>query len=252
MDWDQVVRQVTPYVVRIETPSGHGTGFLCLYSDQQVFCGIATAYHVVAHADEWQQPIRIHHHASKSMALFNEGKRFVFADRQRDSAIILVDPGKLQLPETLVPLLPVDTRLPIGAEVGWIGYPAVRRNTQCFFSGRISAFDDFHHAYLIDGVAINGVSGGPVLHSPRDSDSVQIIGSISAYIANRATGETLPGLSVAQDVSHHHEIVSRIKSADEARLAQADEATKQKQPSDGPSADQTDPDPTPPEQEPKQ
>jgi hypothetical protein len=33
------------------------------------------------------------------------------------------------------------------------------------------------------------------------TDGVHIVGTISAYMANRATGEVLPGLSVAQDVS---------------------------------------------------
>ena len=226
MNWDEVVRHITPYVVKIETPTGHGTGFLCLYTDQNMFCGIATAYHVVAHADDWQQPIRIHHQASRTTALLKEDRRFIFSDR--DSALILVNPGHFKLPEQLIPLFPLDTILPIGAEVGWIGYPAVRRYSQCFFSGMVSAFDNSRHAYLIDGVAINGVSGGPVIYS-AGPDTIQIIGSVSAYIANRATGEALPGLSVAQDVSHLHEIAKQIKTMDEARQAQAAESERQKQ-----------------------
>ena len=86
MNWDEIVRRATPYVVKIETPMGHGTGFLFLYTDQQTFCGIATAYHVVAHADDWQQPIRIHHHASKSVALIKEDSRVIFSEPNRDSS----------------------------------------------------------------------------------------------------------------------------------------------------------------------
>jgi hypothetical protein len=115
--------------------------------------------------------------------------------------------------------------LPIGVEVGWIGYPAVSRHTQCFFSGNVSAFQEFRHAYLIDGVAINGVSGGPVLYS-TPTDGVQIVGSITAYIANRATGEALPCLSVAQDVSHLHNIAIHVRSIDDAKKKQAAEAEK--------------------------
>lgn len=44
---DAIVERVTSVVVKIETPSGHGTGFLCLYNEPRTFCGIATAYHVV-------------------------------------------------------------------------------------------------------------------------------------------------------------------------------------------------------------
>ena len=243
MNWDEVVHRVTPYVVKIETPVGHGTGFLCLYTEGNTFCGIATANHVVAHADDWQQPIRVHHQSSKAVALIKEEKRVIFTDPIRDSALLLVDPSHFQLPEALVPLLPLENILPIGVDVGWIGYPAVRRYSQCFFSGRISAFDDYRHAYLIDGVAINGVSGGPVLYSDGQ-DSIHIIGSVSSYIANRATGEALPGLSVAQDVSHLHEIAKHIRTIEEARTAQAAEAAKQKRKSEEEAA--TSPNPTTP------
>jgi hypothetical protein len=88
--------------------------------------------------------------------------------------------------------------LPIGAEVGWLGFPAIAQYTLCFFSGNVSAWQEWRNAYLIDGVAINGVSGGPVIYS-TPTDGVQIVGCISAYRANRATGEALPGLSIAQD-----------------------------------------------------
>jgi hypothetical protein len=68
---------------------------------------------------------------------------------------------------------------------------------------------------LIDGVAINGVSGGPVFHGPTAKD-IQIIGCVSAYHANRATGEALPGLLRAQDVSHFENAAAFVKSRDEA------------------------------------
>ena len=40
---------------------------------------------------------------------------------------------------------------------------------------------------------------------------------------NRAVGGALPGLSVAQDVSHFHEIASRMRTVDEARKQLAQE-----------------------------
>jgi hypothetical protein len=60
------------------------------------------------------------------------------------------------------------------------------------------------------------VSGGPVLYS-TETDGIMIVGTISAYMSNRATGDTLPGLSVARDVSHFHDTITLIKSLDEAR-----------------------------------
>lgn len=94
MNWNDVVQKVTPYVVKIETPQGHGTGFVCFYTDEEIFCAIATALHLVAHADRWQEPLRIHHHPSNTMVLLKEHERFIFSDVTRDSAVMLVDRAK--------------------------------------------------------------------------------------------------------------------------------------------------------------
>jgi hypothetical protein len=47
--------------------------------------------------------------------------------------------------------------------------------------------------YLIDGVAINGVGGGPVFAALKN-DQPQLLGTISAYMPNRMRGDALPGL----------------------------------------------------------
>jgi hypothetical protein len=125
--------------------------------------------------------------------------------------------------------------LPIGVEVGWLGFPAIVSNTLSFFSGNISARQENRSAYLIDGVAINGVSGGPVLYS-TPTEGVQIVGIISAYMANRNRGDALPGLSFAQDVSHFHGVTGQIRSIDEARKKQQQaEQTATREPPDVPA-----------------
>lgn len=225
MDWDNIVELMAPYVVRIETPQGHGTGFICLYNEEKTICGIATANHVIEHADNWKEPIRIVHQHSNSVSFINDAERVIFPGTGgNDSAVVLINSSELQLPKELVPFFPSDAALPIGVEVGWLGYPGIVRNTVCFFSGGISARMESDHAYLIDGVAINGVSGGPVVFR-TPTKGVQIVGAISSYVANRATGEVLPGLSVAQDVSHFHAIAQHIKSLDDAKKKQAQEQT---------------------------
>ncbi|MHB1863410.1 MAG: S1 family peptidase [Gemmatimonadaceae bacterium] len=217
MNWNEVVEKVTPYVVKIETPEGHGTGFLCLFNETRVWCGIATAHHVIEHAERWGEPIRINHFPSGTSALIKEGDRIVFPDAKTDSAVVLIPVGTLKLPEDLIPLRPTEHRLPIGVEVAWLGYPGMSSisDTLCFFSGNVSAWQVGRAAYLIDGVTVHGSSGGPVLYSST-ADGVQIIGAVSAYMINRATGEALPGLSVAQDVSHFNDITRHVKSVDEA------------------------------------
>ena len=37
MNWNEIVDKVAPYIVKIETPRGHGTGFLCLYNENRTF-----------------------------------------------------------------------------------------------------------------------------------------------------------------------------------------------------------------------
>ena len=71
------------------------------------------------------------------------------------------------------------------------------------------------------------VSGGPVFHSPAPEE-VQIIGCVSAYHANRVTGETLPGLLRAQDVSHFHDITKFIRNFDEANAKKREFEASQK------------------------
>lgn len=221
MNWDQIVNKVTPYIVKIETPMGHGTGFLCLYNESKSMCGIATAMHVVSYANDWQQPIRIRQTESGEVVLLQEADRVIAMDWKTDSAVIIFSTGGLTLPEEVMPLLPTGSPISIGVEVGWLGFPAIESWTLCFFSGNISAWQDYRKAYLIDGVAINGVSGGPVIYS-TGTEGIRIVGVISAYKANRETGEALPGLSIAQDVSHFHEVIKHIRSVDEAKKKKAE------------------------------
>jgi hypothetical protein len=59
-------------------------------------------------------------------------------------------------------------------------------------------------------------------------NKIQIVGTVSAYAPNRATGDVLPGLSVAQDISHFHQSIAKIKSLDEAnKKKQIEEAERQ-------------------------
>jgi hypothetical protein len=216
MNWHHAIETISPHVVKIETPTGYGTGFLALYNHDRSWCGIATAAHVVSHADEWQQPVRLIRADGVGKPCFLKAEeRVIFLDRSTDSAIVLFFKRELQLPECPIGLLPIEQPCRIGVDIGWLGFPAIELHTLCFFAGIVSARQANRKAYLIDGVAINGVSGGPVFHSPTP-DEVQIIGCVSAYHANRVTGETLPGLLRAQDVSHFHDIASYIRSLDEA------------------------------------
>lgn len=229
MHWHQTANTVIPHLVRIETPNGHGTGFLLLYNDTKFICGVATAAHVINYAEDWQQPLKINHIQSGAITLLKHGDRIIYRDQNSDSAVILFPASNLELPEFPIPLLPDDLGIKTGAEVGWLGFPAIARDTACFFSGNISARMSQANSYLIDGVAINGVSGGPVLYINSDNEP-RIIGIISAYQANRATGEALPGLAISQDVSHFHSVALQVQAIDDDNRRKAEAQQFEQQP----------------------
>ncbi len=218
LTWQKVVELIRPHVVRISTPSGSGTGFL-LYRPAPApapLCGIATAAHVIDQAHYWEQPIRVEHFASGKSMVIRPSERAIFLDEKKDTGVILFAANDLPLPDTPPALAPAVGFLKVGIEVGWLGFPAVSSRNLCFFSGRISSFMKDEHRYLVDGVAINGVSGGPTFFiSSKDKEIV--IGVVSAYIPNRATGATLPGLSVVTDVSHFQDVLKKFKSLADAK-----------------------------------
>jgi hypothetical protein len=213
-NWYKAVEMISPHVVRILTPRGSGTGFLFHRSASGNLIGIATAAHVVEDSHAWEEPMRIYHAETNTSILVREAERAVFLDTKRDTAAIIFGPGKrLQLPLDPFHLAPEGKHLKQGNEIAWLGFPAVARDNLCFFNGHISA--SVLGGYLVDGVAINGVSGGPAFHLVADIPI--LFGVLAAYMPNRATGEALPGLAVIQDVSHFHELVKGFKSVDQAK-----------------------------------
>jgi hypothetical protein len=217
MTWSAAVEVIEPHVVRISTPDGSGTGFLISNAHTNAVCGVATAAHVVAHAHYWEEPIRIEHVSSGKSVVVRRQERAVLLDASRDTTAILFNRGELPLPADPLPLVPKDMFLKVGSKIGWLGFPAIPTASLCFFSGDISAWVQALAAYLVDGVAINGVSGGPAFYIHDTDPPIAIIGVVSAYVPNRATGEVLPGLSVVRDVSQFHELAPTFASLDEAK-----------------------------------
>jgi hypothetical protein len=219
LEWHEAIQIVRPHVVKISTPDGTGTGFYVSRFSVQPFVLIATAAHVIDHAHYWEQPIRVEQAITGKSVLLRHDNRAIFLNEDLDTAAIMLDPSDLELPPAPLPLVEEGKYIRTGIELGWLGFPSISRNNLCFFSGRISIYLDGRDSYLIDGVAINGVSGGPAFHI--SVDEVQVVGVVSAYIANRSTGETLPGVSIVRDVTHFQNLIRTFKSIDEARRAQS-------------------------------
>jgi hypothetical protein len=209
--WDAVVEIIRPHVVKIDTPRGSGTGFLCAYSKNREICGIATAAHVVAQSDLWEEPIRIHHYSSKTSKLYRFSDRIIQLNNELDTAVILTK-GDNPLPNTTLKFIGDRRNLNIGVEIGWVGFPSVAPNDLCFFTGKISYWIEKHRTYLVDGVAINGVSGGPAINTTPTG--IQVIGAVSAYLPNRV-GAT-PGLAMVSDVDQYQKVIKVLEGWDEA------------------------------------
>jgi hypothetical protein len=215
LTWYKAVDDIKAHVVRISTPRGTGTGFLLSHDQQKHFCAIATAAHVVDHAHYWEDPIRVEHIESDSSALIRVGERAIFLHDDDTAAIVLVK-DKLPLPDAPLPMIEEGQYLRVGNDIAWLGFPAIQGASLCFFGGRVSAWISHDGAYLVDGVAINGVSGGPAFYIKQGKE-VNIMGVVSAYAPNRATGEVLPGLSVVRSVRKLHEVIKSLSSFDEAK-----------------------------------
>lgn len=231
MSWASIYKAVLPYIVSIQTPRGSGTAFLFTYNEGKTVAALATAAHVVEYADDWKLPIKIVHFKTKKEFFATDDKRVIFIDRRLDSASILLF-GKVDigLPQDTLPLIDPKKVLNIGVEVGWVGFPSIASSNLCFFTGPISACLQDYNSYLIDGVAINGVSGGPVFYEPKEHSKKakpKIIGTVSAYMPNRAYGDTLPGLLRVQDVTAFHDTIKMIKSIDEAKKKKAEQYKKE-------------------------
>ncbi len=209
--WHTIVENVRPHIVRISTPRGFGTGFLLGRSPAGKFTGIATAAHVINEAHMWHEPIRIEHIASGQQIFLEHNKRGIRVD-QNDAAAIAFDSTLLNsLPAKTMPLLPKSKVLKIGNEVAWLGFPQNATGNLCFFAGRVSSVLEKEQAYLLDGVIINGVSGGPVIASYYDGNFV-FFGVVSAYRPNLNSGSTLPGLGVATSIANFYAALEELET----------------------------------------
>ena len=212
MDWHSALPAIVPHVVKIETPDGgHGTGFL--RRREAEWYAIATAKHVVAHAHKWRSPIQVTHGSEEPFTLDPSGTRCaILARPEADVAIVVsLDVQQIGLwPTAPLALVPDQRFVHTGSPIGWLGYPHLvdGGNRLCFFSGSVSAFSQPAHRYFIDGVAIHGVSGGPafVMRPEQGTLVPYVLGTISQYWPNRATGEAQPGVAVAEDVSQLHQL----------------------------------------------
>ena len=206
------VREIRPHVVKIQTMDGWGTGFFSARIPKLDGVGIATAKHVVERAHEWNQPIRLYCDGAEP-ALVQHGVKSgqwfpLFDESGEDAAVIVVFGDIISPPGDRLPRMDPSKYRYLGAEVGWVGYPSVHPDDLCFFSGCVSVYDEPRERYLLDGVVIPGVSGGPVFFWNEETNAVTVIGSITGYTHPRNRESV--GLSVANEITKAEAIEKRL------------------------------------------
>lgn len=181
---------------RIIAGDSAGTGFLVSLANERSgrqFAQIATAWHVVEDLVGTSRELEV---ISSSLdAHFSTPANHIgfypLGDVRYDTALLVLEMEKNLFDEReLMPLFPSDSVLARGAEIGWLGFPGIVEPELCFFQGHISGYLSDPLTYLVDGVAINGVSGGPAF-----DNRCHAIGIVSEYRPNTLSeGRTLPGL----------------------------------------------------------
>jgi hypothetical protein len=197
MPWDRVFERVEKNVFRLYAGQSAGTCFVVSVAStpnkRSSFAILATAWHVVEGLIGTDQCITLVS-ADKTATLTEDAAGFGIArvgPEVFDTALLIAETcTPLRAPEELLPLLPSDSMMARGAQIGSLGFPGICEHELCFFHGVVSGYLSSPPTYLVDGVAVNGVSGGPAF-----DDRAHVIGLVSSYIPNRIDEHTtLPGL----------------------------------------------------------
>jgi trypsin-like peptidase len=204
LPWPDAVDRVEKSVFRVYSGQSAGTCFLFSVgtdpTTKEAFALFATAWHVVEDLVGSPDDLTLVS-ADEQRVLdssIDEIEFAPFGEIAWDTALIIAKTGDPLLTEKeLLPLLPYDVQLRRGADIGWLGFPGLVEPELCFFQGHVSGYLHDPPTYLVDGVAINGVSGGPAF-----DNRAHLIGLVSAYIPNQVDKyTTLPGLMTLVPIS---------------------------------------------------
>jgi hypothetical protein len=195
--WDKVVDMAERVTLQIRASNSLGTCFAVSVGKKTKLQGahyiFATAWHVVKSVADSKLPICMMSANGEISFKAPSGYYQIIrlGSEVFDTALVYLWTSEEIVPqEHLLPMLDWNMMMPKGAELGWVGFPALSNSGLCFFCGTISGHVNSPPTYLVDGVAINGVSGGPAL-----DNRAHIIGLVSSYIPNRVDKyTTLPGL----------------------------------------------------------
>lgn len=195
--WPELVPKLEPLVYQVRAGDSLGTAFVISVTggrDGGRHTMLVTAWHVVQDVVQDDEPLDLVRADGTLISTLTSGPIAIYpvGPPECDTALMLVPTREpLVSPDVLLPM-PLETMLPRGADLGWLGFPGLVYPELCFFRGVVSGYQEMPPIYLVDGVAINGVSGGPAF----DRTGL-LVGLVSAYVPNQIDhGTTLPGLMI--------------------------------------------------------
>lgn len=203
VEWYNAVDLMKRNLVKISTlGGGYGSGIIIPRPQKAPgnLC-VLTALHVIEKAHITGATIVIERADKKLSITLPSLARSVFVAENRDQAIICFN-GPLDF-ESLHELtfLSKNIHYNPGVELGWLGFPVIEiaKDVPCFLSGRVSAYLEDKEAYLIDGVSIHGLSGGPVFYC--DNTKVVVAGIVTNYFPNEVNNQAWPGLAMFRTIN---------------------------------------------------
>ena len=230
--WVDAYRKMVPYMVKIRTPDAYGSGFVMNYrtiKNGRREIAIATTCHILKHAMDWAELVMVEHTAGDTLYKYklSPAERYIMVDEAKDIALLAFgEADEPHFPKDFPITIDGNSKdLPPGCPVAWCGFPSIAESSPCFFSGHVSATYATAGDYLVDGVVIHGVSGGPCFI--HNGENVIVMGLVSAYYANRSTGEALPGLGLIRSVVP---LVDTIEETRKSDAAQKRASAKKSQP----------------------
>lgn len=121
-EWADAVEALMPFMFRIETPSGQGSGFFLTHAAGGMI-GIATALHVDAESFEWNGPIRVRHYKTGIANVFGPDQREIKAFPENDLAFIRLSAKGFSLPQGPLGMVSGNNTVRQGTQIAWLDSP---------------------------------------------------------------------------------------------------------------------------------
>ena len=214
-EWYQAVKLMQQNLVRIEAGNSVGSGVRFAvpdkYEAQYNHC-ILTAHHVIKDILKDKLPLSIIPESDRKKKWTIEDWSIVH-NQEHDHALVMFGCADCMPPFRPYKILEPKSHYVPGVEIGWLGYPNISglNGVACFSHGYISAYLKKEEAYLVDGVSIHGMSGGPAFVCENDG-TIVLAGVVTNYLANRRPdGKVLPGMAMFRTIQQIQKYYSNFK-----------------------------------------